>query len=173
MVKEQGKILQILQLAIRMEQDGKKFYLRASLDARHQLGKKLLETLAGEEDIHRQQFEKIYETIRQKKAWPKTDFHPNKGQVIRTVFAQAAKETHPSTATEQDAIKVAIDMENQSYELYKTQSKSAASNGEKTFFEALAGEERGHQIALNDYLEYLENPADWNRMKEHHSLDGG
>ena len=109
MVKEQGKILQILQLAIRMEQDGKKFYLRASLDTRHQLGKKLLETLAGEEDIHRQQFEKIYETIRQKKAWPKTDFHPNKGQVIRTVFAQAAKETHPSTATEQDAIKVAID----------------------------------------------------------------
>ena len=173
MIKKQDKVLQILQLAIKMEQDGKKFYHRVSRESQHKLGQTLLERLAAEEDIHRQQFEKIYEAISEKEAWPKTDFHPNKGQVIRTVFAQAAKETHPSTATEQDAIKVAIDMENQSYELYKTQSKSATSNGEKTFFEALAGEERGHQIALNDYLEYLENPADWNRMKEHHSLDGG
>ncbi len=173
MTKEQDKILKILQLAIRMEQDGKKFYLRASQDSRHQLGKKLLETLAGEEDIHRQQFEKIFEAIRQKKAWPKTDFYPDKGAVIKTIFAQATRETHPSSVTEQDAIKVAIDMENQSYDLYKTQAATAASDTEKTFFEALAAEERGHQIALTDYLEYLEDPADWFRVKEHHSLDGG
>jgi rubrerythrin len=155
-----------------MEQDGKKFYLRASRESQHQLGKKLLETLAEEEDIHRQQFEKIFETIGQKKAWPKMDFHPNKGKTIKTVFTQATKETHPSKVTEQDAIKVAIDMENQSFDLYKTQAAAATEESEKSFFEALAAEERGHQVALTDFLEFLDNPVDWYTVKEHHSLDG-
>lgn len=172
MAKEQDKILQILQLAIKMELDGKKFYFRISQESRHELGKKLMATLAAEEDIHRQQFEKIFEAIRQQKAWPKTDFHPDKGRTIKTIFAQASKETNPSTVTEQDAVKVAIDMENQSYDLYKNQAKMATSPAEKTFFEALAGEERGHQIALTDYLEFLQDPVDWFTVKEHHSLDG-
>ena len=64
-------------------------------------------------------------------------------------------------------------MENQSYDLYKTEAASAASVTEKDFFEALAAEERGHQIALTDYLEFLQDPADWFTMKERHSLDGG
>ena len=172
MAKEQDKILQILQLAIKMEQDGKKFYLRVSQESQHELGKKLMATLAAEEDIHRQQFEKIFDAIRKQQAWPKTDFHPDKGRTIQTIFAQAMKETNPATATEQDAVKVAIDMENQSFDLYKTQAAMAVAATEKAFFEALAGEERGHQIALTDYLEFLNNPADWFTMKERHSLDG-
>ncbi len=173
MAREQDKVLQVLQLAIKMEQDGKKFYLRVSQESQHELGKKLMATLAGEEDVHRQQFEKIFESIRQKKAWPKTDFHPDKGRNIKTIFAQAMKELKPSTQTEQDAVTVAINMENQSYDLYKNQAGSAAGETEKNFFEALAGEERGHQIALTDYLEFLKAPADWYTMKERHSLDGG
>jgi rubrerythrin len=172
MAKEQDKILQILQLAIKMEQDGKKFYLRVSQESQHELGKKLMATLAAEEDIHRQQFEKIFEGIRKQHAWPKTDFHPDKGRNIKTIFSQASKETKPATTTEQDAVKVAINMENQSYDLYKNQAGLAADQTEKTFFEALAGEERGHQIALTDYLEFLKDPADWYTVKEHHSLDG-
>ncbi|MBN1367507.1 MAG: ferritin family protein [Dehalococcoidales bacterium] len=172
MAKEQDKVLQILQLAIKMEQDGKKFYLRVSQESRHELGKKLMATLAAEEDIHRQQFEKIFDAIRNKQAWPKTDFQPDKGRTIKTIFAQANQETHSATTTEQDAVKVAIDMENQSYDLYNNQAKIAAGPTEKAFFEALAGEERGHQIALTDYLEFLDNPVDWFTMKEHHSLDG-
>ncbi len=172
MAKEQDKILGILQLAIKMEQDGKKFYLRVSQESQHELGKKLMVTLAAEEDVHRQQFEKIFDAIRKQHAWPKTDFHPDKGRTIKTIFAQALKETNPATTTEQDAVKVAIDMENQSYDLYKTQAAMATGTTEKVFFEALAGEERGHQVALTDYLDFLNNPADWFTMKEHHSLDG-
>ncbi len=173
MVRDQDSILKILQLAIKMEQDGKKFYLRVSQESRHELGKKLMATLAGEEDIHRQQFEKIFEAIRQKKAWPKTDFHPDKGRHIQTIFAEAIKESVAATENEQDAVTVAINMENQSYDLYKNQSLSAENTTEKQFFEALASEERGHQIALNDYLEFLKDPVDWFTMKERHSLDGG
>ena len=54
MAKEQDKTLGALQTAIQMEIDGKEFYLKASRASNNELGKKLLRSLASEEDIHRQ-----------------------------------------------------------------------------------------------------------------------
>jgi len=87
---EQDKTLKALQTAIQMEIDGKEYYLKASQQSGNELGKKLLKKLAAEEDIHRQTFERIYNAIRKEKAWPKTDFQPDGGRTLRTIFAQAA-----------------------------------------------------------------------------------
>ncbi len=59
METEQDKILEALQIAIQMEIDGKEYYLKASQESSSELGKKLLASLAAEEDIHRQKFEEI------------------------------------------------------------------------------------------------------------------
>ena len=56
MVTEQDKTPEALQIAIQMEIDGKEYYLRASQESSNELGKKLLQSLAAEEDIHRQKF---------------------------------------------------------------------------------------------------------------------
>ena len=80
MATEQDKTLVALQTAIQMEIDGKEFYLKASQESNNQLGKKLLQSLAMEEDQHRQTFEKIYDNIRNKKDWPRTDFQPDGGR---------------------------------------------------------------------------------------------
>ncbi|GAH84736.1 unnamed protein product [marine sediment metagenome] len=50
MVTEQDKTLDALKIAIQMETDGKKLYLKASQESSNELGKKLLESLAAEED---------------------------------------------------------------------------------------------------------------------------
>ena len=57
MTSEQDKTLKGIQVAIQMEIDGKDYYLKASQESGDQLGKKLLEKLAAEEDLHRQKFE--------------------------------------------------------------------------------------------------------------------
>ena len=72
---EQDKTLAALRLAIRMEIDGKEYYLKASQESSNELGNKLLQSLAAEEDIHRQKFGEIYDVIESKKAWPETHFH--------------------------------------------------------------------------------------------------
>ncbi len=59
MVTEQDKTLKALQIAIQMEIDGKEYYLKAGQESSNELGKKLLESLASEEDTHRQKFEEI------------------------------------------------------------------------------------------------------------------
>ena len=175
MVTEQDKTLEALQLAVQMEVDGKKYYLQASRGSSNELGKKLLESLAAEEDIHRQKFEEIYDAISNKKTWPKTDFRPNGGRRLRTIFARAIKEVGPDVkapATELDAVETAMNLENKTYDFYKSRGQKANYDVERNFYEILAAEEREHHQVLLDYYEYLKDPAGWFVKKEHPSLDG-
>jgi rubrerythrin len=176
MENEQNKTLQVLQFAIQMEIDGKQFYLKASRASTNDLGKKLLQTLADEEDIHRRKFEEIYDSIRVKKEWPKTGFQPDGGKKLRTVFAQAIEETNavaPYLEAELDAVKMAMEMEHKSKDYYQKQSETATYDIERDFYQNLVTEEREHHLVLLDYFEYLKDPAAWFVHKEHPSLDGG
>ena len=173
---EQDKTLEALQIAVQMEMDGREYYLKASQASSNKLGKKLLQSLATEEDIHRQKFEEIYNTIRNKKAWPTTDFQPDGSKGLRTIFARASEEMGSNikaSTTELDAVQTAMDMENKTYDFYKSQGENATHDVEKDFYEILAAEEREHHIILLDYYEYLKDPAGWFVKKEHPSLNGG
>jgi len=176
METEQNRILEALQIAIQMEVDGKEFYLKASQDSRNELGRKLLESLATEEDYHRQKFEEIYSAIGSKKGWPKTDFQPDGGKRLRSIVVRAIEEMGPDTkslSSELDAVQTAMDMENKTYDFYKSRGKNAIYDAERDFYENLAVEEREHHLILLDYYEYLKDPAGWFVGKEHPSLDGG
>jgi rubrerythrin len=176
MTTEQDKTIAGLQTSIQMEIDGKEFYLKTSQSSRNQLGKKLLKQLAAEEDVHRQVFEKIYDAIRRQKDWPRTDYHPDGGRGLRTIFAKAL-EAKPSDTnavpTELEAVQTAMAMENKTYDFYKSRSQTATYDTEKAFYEAVASQEQEHHRILLDYYEFLKNPAAWFVQKEHPSLDGG
>ncbi len=175
MKNEQDKTLEALRVAIQMEIDGKAYYQKASRSSDNQLGRGLFQSLAAEEDIHRQKFEEIYSAIRSEKAWPATDFEPDGGKKLRTIFARATKEigsSIKSLATELDAIQTAMDSENKTYDFYKSQGANATYDAERDFYETLAVEEREHHLILLDYFEYLKDPAGWFVKTEHPSLDG-
>jgi rubrerythrin len=172
----QDKTLEALQIATQMEIDGKQYYLKAAQESSNEIGKKLMESLAREEDTHRLKFEEIYNAIQSKKAWPTTDFQPDGGKRLRTLFVKATEEISSNTrvpATELDAIRTAMDMENKTYDFYKSQSKNASYDAEREFYDTISEEEREHHLILLDYYEYLKDPAGWFVSKEHPSLDGG
>ncbi len=176
MATEQDKTLGALQTAIQMEIDGKEFYLKASQASNNELGRKLLRSLASEEDLHRQKFEEIYDAIRNRKAWPRTDFQPDGGRGLRTIFARATEEMDAKISTmptELDAVQTAMALENKTYDFYKKQSQLATHDAERDFYEAVASQEGEHHRILLDYFEFLKNPAAWFVQKEHPSLDGG
>jgi len=176
MIAEQDKTLEALQIAIQMEIDGKEYYLKVSRESGNELGKKLLESLAAEEDIHLQKFEQIYNAIQNKKAWPTTDFQPAGDKRLRTLFARATEEMDSNIAApaaELDAIQTAMNMENKTYDFYTSQNQSASYDAERDYYQTLAAEERKHYLVLLDYYEYLKDPAGWFVSKEHPSLNGG
>ena len=176
MEDEQVKILEALRIAVQMEIEGKEYYQKASQTSGNQLGRELFQSLAAEEDIHRQEFEAIYNAIRNKKAWPVADFQPDGGKRLRTIFARAVEEMGSNVkapATELDAVQTATDMEIKTSDFYKSQGGNATYDTERDFYETLAAEEREHHLILLDYYEYLKDPAGWFVQKEHPSLDGG
>lgn len=158
MVTEPNKTLEALKIAIRMEIDGKAYYLKLSKSSDSQAGRELFRSLAAEEDIHRKKFEEIYDAISSRKAWPKIGFEPGRVKRLRTIFAGAAERLGSGVtapATEFDALKTAMDMETRSYDLYKSRAKIAAYVAEREFYQALASEEREHHLSLLDYYEYM------------------
>jgi len=176
MVTEQDKILEAVKIAIDMENDGKECYQQASQQSGNEVGRKLLQSLAIEEDIHRQKFIEIYQTIEKKKGWPAADFRPDSGKRLRELFTRACEVTGVQAkvgATEFDAINTAIAKEKKSYDFYNSQGQKATYDEERNFYRALAAEEREHELILVNYYEYLTDPVDWFTRMEHHSLDGG
>jgi len=172
---EYAEALKIIKTATQMEIDGKEFYRNASQKSSNELGKKLLRSLAEEEDYHRKKFDELYNQIRVKKAWPMTDVQTDGGSNLRTVFARALDKPASSSASksELDAVQLAIDMETKTLDYYRTNGAAAKYDTEKEFYEKLAGQEKEHQLILLDYYEYLKDPSGWYTSKEHHSLDGG
>lgn len=176
MTGEQDTTLGALKTAIRMEIDGKEYYLIAGKASRNEAGQKLLVRLAAEEDGHRKVFEAIYKDIGAKKQWPGKAYKSDGGRGLRTVFARALEAMDRDVKTidsELEAIQTAMAMENKTYDFYKSRSGMATYPAEKEFYEEVAGQEEEHYRVLLDYFEFLKNPAAWFVQKEHPSIDGG
>ncbi|MBN1644197.1 MAG: ferritin family protein [Dehalococcoidales bacterium] len=176
MPTEQEKTEQALRYAIQMEIDGKAFYLAASRESGNELGKKLLESLANQEDYHRQKFEQIYKNIRKAKSWLPVEFKPDGGKTPRTIFARElenAASPAKGTQSEIDSVQLAMQLEDKSYDFYHHRSEQISPGAEKDFYTTIAGEEREHKLILLDYYEFLKDPASWYVQTEHPSLDGG
>jgi len=90
MKSEQTKVMEVLQLAIQMEADGKKFYQKASRKSSNKLAKELFQQLAKEEDVHRKKFEEIYKAFKRGQNWPDVEPPSEKGRKIKSLFGEAS-----------------------------------------------------------------------------------
>src|SRR4030042_3801981 len=91
MKDEHVRTTEALNLAIRMEIDGKEFYQQASQKSGNKLARELFQNLANEEDIHRKKFEEIYGALKRGRKWPDVEPPLEKGKKIKSLFAEATK----------------------------------------------------------------------------------
>ena len=176
MKNEQDKTLRALQIAIQMEIDGKEYYQKVGRSSEDQLCRELFRSLAAAEDLHWQKFKEIYDAIRNREGWPVTNFQPEGGKGLRTIFARATEaigSNAKAPASELDAIQTGINMEIKSYDFCKSHVKDTTCDVERDFYDMVAVEEREHHLVLLDCYEFLKDPAGWFVTKEHPSLDGG
>jgi rubrerythrin len=176
MSQEQEVTLAALQTALKMEEDGKEFYLKAAKASANKLGAHLFKQLAAEEDIHREVFKKIYGKIKKEQQWPDTGFTPDQGRNLKTVFAEAMEnmdKNYKPAQAELDAVKTAMDMENKTLDFYRERSGKTGQYTEKHMYVALTEQEASHFMALQDYYEFLSDPAGYFVKTEHTSVDGG
>ncbi|NWF77711.1 MAG: hypothetical protein HXY36_03870 [Chloroflexi bacterium] len=117
----------------------------------------------------------MYKAFKRGQNWPDIESPFEEGKRLKSLFAEATKalgRKFEVAESELEAIKIAMDMEVRSYNLYYSRSAESTLSVEKQFYKTLAGEERGHHLALLDSYEYLSDPAGWFTKREHWSLDG-
>ena len=175
MVNEHEKMLRALEIAIEMEADSKECYLGAIKASENSLARELLQSFAEEEDIHRHKVVEIYNAVHANKTWPITDPKPSSGKKLKELLGKTCRAIGidaAANATPIHILDIAIDKEDKSHDFYGGKASQSTFESERSFYNALALEEREHYLILVDYKEFLEDPAGWFTKHEHWSLDG-
>ncbi len=177
MMDDAQKRMETLKKAMAIELKEKGFYLAAAEAAVNPVAKRLFERLALEEDVHAERFKSIEAELSKGNDWPVAVAAPSSGgSHLKAVVSAFNKGANPkdvvAARSELDAMKQAMAKELEAYDMYRTRASETGSQAEKKFYTTLAGEERGHHLALLDSYEYLTDPAGWYTVKEKWTLEG-
>lgn len=171
------KDLKVLEAAIKMEKDGRDFYLKSSKSARNAVAKRLLASLADEELRHIDRINEIYEGLKEDKDW--ADFgkaiskaaKAKLGIVFRPLSG-AGKKRLRADPSNLEALKISMRKEKDSYDYYDRQSKDAGARVAKVFYGVLMKEEERHYELLEQAYSLLSDPASWFVQQEGRTMEG-
>lgn len=165
--------LEGLQLALKMEQDGRQFFLEAGKKASHPLAQGTLNALADWELEHIRIIERFYASLKDKGEWESIEsLQPQEGSAIaafKTIFQEAREhvdETAKAATGDLEAHQMARDMEEKISAFYRERAGQATDEDARVFYEFMAGQEAEHYQILENGLEYLEDPAKWTERGE-------
>jgi rubrerythrin len=173
---KQSKRSEALGVAVKMEQEGSRFYRQAAKTAKDPLAKKMFLSLAKDEDRH----ERIFKEMAEKAGVVPIEAKDMKGIALlnrmEELFrgaARKAKGAAKAGESQVKAIDIALGMEEQSYVYYTNAAKQLRDPKEKEILRKIAEEENDHFRLLNDTRLYLVYPQMWYFTQEMPLLDGG
>ncbi|KPK62210.1 MAG: hypothetical protein AMK73_06530 [Planctomycetes bacterium SM23_32] len=158
------ELKQALDQARKLEMDGIEFYTQAAEGCGVLSGKRMFESFAADERRHLRIITDLAEGIGVDVAGM-----PMPRDEIRTLFTEATERLGDyveATSDESDAVRVAMGMEKESYDLYAGQAETADDEAVRQLFERLAREENQHYEMLENTIEYLTSNEEWFLWKE-------
>lgn len=160
-----NKALEALQQATRLETEGQQFYLKAADQTKDARGKDMFRSLAKDEATHLRLVQDQYQSLKQTGEWaaePKLKVKPvDLDKPLFPKGKQAVEKVVKSDFTEVDALLFALDIESQSYNLYRKAAQETASDRGKEVYTFLAGEEQAHFDILMMRYEFVAGPQAW------------
>ena len=163
--------LDTFQLALKMEGEGRKFYLEVAGKVSHPLAKKTFHSLADWELKH--MIERFHSSLMEKGRWESAEGAlPKKGEAIdtfKTIFQELREEidrTARAGADDLEAYQTAKDIEDKLVGFYQERAERASDDEAKRFYQFMADMEREHYQILDNSLQLLENPAQWFEREE-------
>lgn len=160
-----NKALEALQQAIRLETDGQRFYLEAAEKTSDARGKDMFRSLAKDEVTHLKLVKDQYQALKKTGEWaagPALKVKPvDLDKPIFPKGKQAAEKAVKSDYTERDALLFAMNIESDSYNLYRKSAQETASARGKEVYTFLAGEEQTHFDIVMMRYELVAGPQAW------------
>jgi rubrerythrin len=168
-MQENTVALEALHQAIRLEQDGYKFYMGAAERTADSRGREMFLSLADDEELHLRIVQDQYEALSSDKGWvtfpeamackpmdlDKPLFPPER-EALEKAIGPGASDT--------DALLFAMQIENKSYELYRKAATETTDSIGKEMYQYLATQERTHFEILMLNYEHLVSSGSWHGL---------
>jgi len=165
----------VLESALKLEEDGRDFYLEMASKAPNEYAQKTFESFAEDEKKHIEWLREISD--------PEANFtHSDRQEVSRiygrlqSIFSGIPEEKRDGLASEEDdiiLIDLAIDKEEESIQAYSEWADQAEDEEIRKLFAILVDFEKNHRKLLNNVKNYLESSGDWFMSEEQWIFDGG
>ncbi len=174
-----SELSEILQDAIKLEQDGEQYYEMAAEQAQNPLAKNTFSALAEQEQQHARIVEQYYDAVAGGGTRPAAASIREQGYSLmstaREIFEKARADLAGGTPAAEDLHDVyehAMEMERRSIALYQGGAEQAADDEQRDLFDYLVEQERGHLKLLADGQQYLEDPEAWYFEQEQWTIEG-
>jgi rubrerythrin len=173
MAKELGATLEILEQAIRVEQQGLDFYRRAAGMTKNAAGKAFFSSLVDDEKKHERILRAEYDKVKSGAGFI------DAGKAVKANLPEVklfnpkdALKVEPD-ATDLEVLQVAINFEKRGHSMYHKAAAGIADLTGKAVYEYLASWEKRHQEILEKALNQLSADGTWLLLdKEKPLLDG-
>lgn len=141
-------LMNVLSQALKLENDGREFYLNMAEMLEDEDGKQMFRHLADDESHHYKYIERQYEALRAGRGWATIAEMgaPEALDAVSLIFPPktVASQVLPKNPTEEDALLFALGVEDKSFQLYYNSAQIAKDPDAKTLFSQLATAEHTH-----------------------------
>jgi len=161
--------IEALKHALKMEDDGTKYYLDAMEKVESKLAKDIFRSLVKAEQLHVTKITQLYKSLSETGEWPRVILTRDDEGITDNIFAEAMSgidEQIKGTTTDIEALRGAAQLEDDGIKYYRDKADHTEDPFEKKFYLLMAHEEGEHYISLLDTIEYLEDPQGYFSQRE-------
>ena len=159
--------MSIFEFAMKMEQDGEKFYRDLAVKTTNVGLKQIFTYLADEEVKHYALFKGLFEG--QPTDYTSTDILAGSKNIFAQMKASGAVDV-TADVSQLEAYKQALEWEKKAYEFFEQKGAETSDPKEKKFLETIAKEERRHYRLIDTIIEFIGRPESWVENAEFNHL---
>ncbi|KYK23142.1 hypothetical protein AYK25_02035 [Thermoplasmatales archaeon SM1-50] len=151
-----------IKIAIQMEKDGHAFYTKAAAQTTSEMGRAVFESLAADEFVHLDTFQKIFQGRISSVAWEKL-VQSNDKYVNLAVFPKDLKTIENATpnSDELDALRIGMDSEKEAIDYYTLIMNDASDKEVKEILGEIINQEKNHYRILQQEFSHLSSTGLW------------
>jgi rubrerythrin len=151
-----------IKTAIQMEKDGHAFYTKAAEQTKSDLGRTVFESLAADELVHLETFQKIFQGKIDSVEW-NTLVQSNNKYTNLTIFPKDLKTTEGAdpNSDELDALRMGMDSEKEAIDYYTTVVNDTSDAEVKEILTEIINQEKNHYRLLQQEFTHLSSTGLW------------
>ncbi len=162
--------MNVFEFAMKMEEDGRTYYLEHAEKAENPALKRVLNEMADDELKHY----KIFKAMRNQETAEYLD--NNKTTIIDTVknVFEALKEENKEYTAQSDFRKiweVALETEKKAESFYREKADEVDDDNNKRILKKITDEEHNHWVAIENVIQFLDKPNRWLENAEWSDLE--